>query len=179
MRALLVVVAGLVLPGVLALTGCTAAKPGPAEAPSALSRSPARVDELAWLAGTWRAPLRGGIVEESWTAPAGGTMLGTGRVTDGGATRSWEFQRIEQRGALVVLVAQPQGGPATEFVLTEAAPGRAVFSNPSHDFPQHIAYRRAPGAVLEVAVRGVEGGTPRHESYFLGLAVVVPDVARD
>lgn len=45
----------------------------------------------AWLAGHWEGSGFGGGVEETWTPPRDGTMLGTFRLSVGGEARLFEF----------------------------------------------------------------------------------------
>ena len=41
---------------------------------------PALIDDMAWLAGRWSGEGLGGLSEETWSAPAGGAMLGMYRL---------------------------------------------------------------------------------------------------
>lgn len=74
-RSLPVVIAGVV--AALALAAPAAAQ-GTAEAPADADTPPAplRVADLAWLAGTWRGTMGGHQVDEHWSAPVGGEMVG-------------------------------------------------------------------------------------------------------
>ena len=126
-------------------------------APAAAPPPPARAEQLAWLSGAWRATADASTVEEHWTPPAGGLLLGTGRTVAPGRPTEFEFLRIVERGGGLVYVAQPGGGPPTEFALVRGGPGEAVFENAHHDFPQRLAYRlTAPGA-LSVRVETLAG----------------------
>lgn len=102
---------------------------------------------LAWLAGrfTVTETVAQGIqveMEEHWGPAGGGAMLGTARTVTKGRMASFEFLRIVERDGGLVYVAQPNGGPAVEFVLTELSPTRALFENPYHDYPKRILYER-------------------------------------
>lgn len=104
-------------------------------------RSPELLEELAWISGAWSSTGDGVLAEEHWTTPAGGMMLGLHRdVREDGTF--FEYLRIEETAEGIQYVASPQGGPATAFRLTDSTPGRAVFENPAHDFPQRIVYTR-------------------------------------
>ncbi|HYH10614.1 MAG TPA: DUF6265 family protein [Thermoanaerobaculia bacterium] len=95
----------------------------------------------AWLSGHWSATIDGVQMEEYWTTPAGGLLLGVHRDIRAKKT-SFEFMRIESRGEQLVFVAQPSGRPPTEFPSTAVSAHRIVFENPSHDFPKRIVYWR-------------------------------------
>lgn len=117
------------------------------------------INELAWIAGDWQdAPGGRAQIEEHWTQPAGGSMLGMSRTVAGGKTSEFEFLRIEQRDDGIFYVAQPKGRcPATDFKLTRASAQEAVFENPSHDFPKRIIYRKTADDALTASIDGGEG----------------------
>ncbi|HWW62811.1 MAG TPA: DUF6265 family protein, partial [Thermoanaerobaculia bacterium] len=78
-------------------------------------------DLPSWMAGSWQLKTGDVTMEEHWTSPGGGVMLGMHRdVTKDGRT-SFEFLRIEKKkdGSLVYL-AMPGGRPATPFPLKSA-----------------------------------------------------------
>ena len=118
---------------------------------------------LAFIAGTWRSEADGTVVEEQWTAPLAGSMLGTGRVIVGERTVFFEFLRVEATADGVVYTAMPRGGAATAFRLASSTAREAVFVNPAHDFPSRIVYRRADDGALITRVEGAEGGRARAE----------------
>ncbi len=147
--------------GVL-LVGCAAAptRTAPSEC------SPVGLEQVAFFTGTYRGSTKEGLVEEQWSAACGGTMLGVGRTVLAGKTTFFEFLRVERRADGVFYVAQPRGGPATEFRLVTAATNEARFENPLHDFPRVITYRKV-GADLVTRVEGVEQGQPLVEETVL------------
>jgi len=114
---------------------------GPLTLLALLAAAPA-VDSLTWMAGTWQGrDTDGSEMEETWLAPKGGTLIGVHRDVAGGKTVSFEFLRIAAEPEGVVYWASPRGRcPATPFKLSESGPQRAVFANPSHDFPKRILY---------------------------------------
>jgi hypothetical protein len=116
------------------------------------------IQGLAWMAGDWQADRGQATVDEHWTRPAGGTMLGTSRTVAGRRTVEFEFLRIEQRADGIFYVAQPGGRPPTDFRLVRLEKQRVVFENLQHDFPQRIIYeRRADGSLL-ARIEGDVGG---------------------
>jgi hypothetical protein len=98
-----------------------------------------KLDDLRWLAGHWADTVDGWAMEEIWTEPAGGVMIGMHRDAKG-AKVSFEFIRIAATPEGIVYFAQPGGRPPTPFKLTEVSATRAVFENPQHDFPKRILY---------------------------------------
>jgi hypothetical protein len=123
-----------------------AADPAPAE-------SAAKVEDLAFIAGAWK--MAGPpVVEELWTQPAGGTLIGVGRVTGDGQTFFFEYLRIEERPDGIFYVAQPLGGPKVDFKLVKLAAGEAIFENLAHDFPKRIIYRKLENGGLFARTEG-------------------------
>lgn len=85
--------AAVVTPTLICVTGLAMYAPSARTAitPSDTGR-PAVPDALpTWLAGHWEGFGFGGFVEETWTPPRDGTMLGTFRLSVGGKARLFEF----------------------------------------------------------------------------------------
>lgn len=130
-----------------------------------LAPRPARVESLRWMTGCWEQKRARATVEEHWTRPAGGAMLGIGRTIrhgpTGDTTTSYEFTRIIERNGKLVFVAQPSGQtPAdfTEEILTDSS---VTFSNPAHDYPQSVSYGRRGSDSLYARTDGNIGGNNR------------------
>ena len=129
--------------------------------------APAELSALAWIAGDWQtAPGGRAQVEEHWTLPAGGTMIGMGRTVVGNKTAEFEFLRIEQRGDDIFYVAHPNAQcPETDFKLTRLTAQEVVFENPEHDFPKRIIYRKNSDGSLVAKVDAGEGTKSQTFSY--------------
>jgi hypothetical protein len=131
----------------LSLCACV----GPASAPPA---APGRIGDAAFLAGVWRQLQGESRVEEFWTGPAGGLMLGAGRELSGGKLAFFEHMRIEERDATLLYVALPFDEHATEFALESLGPQEVVFANEAHDYPKRIRYRLEADGTLVARVEG-------------------------
>lgn len=127
----------------------------PALALATLISGPA-VDDLSWMSGYWLSCDGGQEVSETWSDPRNDLMVGQG-VTLAGGRASFEQFHIAPHEGGVAYFAQPDGRPATLFAATEAAPGRVVFANPAHDFPQRVLYSRE-GDVLTARIEGLMDG---------------------
>jgi hypothetical protein len=112
------------------------------------------IGELGWISGAWVQRTEKTSVEEHWTHAAGGTMFGVSRTVAGGKTVAFEFLRIEERADGIYYVAQPGGRAATNFKLTQLDERKAVFENPTHDFPKRILYWRNPDGSLTARIDG-------------------------
>ena len=117
------------------------------------------IADLAWIAGSWQTALGGRtLIEEHWTAAAGGTMIGMGRTLAGGKTVFYEYLRIEERPDGVFYVAHPKARPGTDFKLTKIEGQEAWFENPEHDFPKKIIYRKNADGSLFARIEGPRNG---------------------
>jgi hypothetical protein len=122
------------------------------------------MDGMAWLAGAWvgtRGTNGATSIEERWSPPLGGAMLGVSRTVARGKMNAFEFLRVVERDGGLVYIAQPNGAAPTEFLLTELGPTRAVFENPRHDFPQRIVYELSAEGGLTASIGYTKGGRPR------------------
>lgn len=118
------------------------------------------ISDMAWLAGAWTGTKRRSSLEERWSPPLGGAMLGVSRTVLRDSMIGFEYLRIVERDDSLVYIAQPGGAPPTEFVLTEMGETRAVFENPRHDFPQRIVYELSAEGGLNASIGFATGGRP-------------------
>ena len=128
----------------------------------------AAMGDMAWLAGAWVGTRgEGGAtsIEERWSPPLGGAMLGVSRTVSRGSMRAFEFLRIVERDGGLVYIAQPGGAAPTEFVLTELTTTRAVFDNPRHDYPKRIVYELSAEGGLSTWIGFIKGGTGRRSEF--------------
>lgn len=116
------------------------------------------VQDLAWMSGCWASVGGEAGSGETWTAPAGGTLLGVSRTVKGGKTVAHEFMQIRETGpGQIAFIALPSGQKEANFPLVRLSGQEAVFENPQHDFPQRVIYRR-DGDSLTGRIEGSIGG---------------------
>jgi Domain of unknown function (DUF6265) len=160
----------------IAVSACTFAqspappisKPADAKAPEpAADNGP--LSSLAWLSGCWRGSANQREFREHWLPLRGNLLVGAGHTVNSGRTQDFEFLRVETRADGLYYVASPSGKKETAFKLadkqTDGPDTIFTFSNPAHDFPQTIIYRRATGGWLYVHVEGKLGGEERKVIY--------------
>jgi uncharacterized protein DUF6265 len=123
-----------------------------AEAQRRTPAARATIAQLAWLAGTWTGADGPVAFQERWTSPAGGAMLAVSRTLKGDRMVAFEFLRIVERDGSLLYIAQPNGRPPTEFMLTSIAADSVTFENPTHDFPKVIRYSKRADGSLEARV---------------------------
>lgn len=62
-----------------------------------LTTSPkAKIADVAWIAGEWRGKAFGGIVEENWSKPSGGSMMAAFKLTVDNKVRFYEIEIIRE-----------------------------------------------------------------------------------
>lgn len=104
----------------------------------------------AFLVGSWEEP--GSGARETWVA-VGDRLLGVGFFPPGPGVR---FEILEV--AADAYLARPAGRePAVPFAATRVGRDRAVFENPTNDFPRKIVYRRS-GSTMRARISGPGGG---------------------
>jgi hypothetical protein len=123
------------------------------------------VQRLAWMEGRWTGEKDGVSIEEYWTDPGGGALLGLHRDIKGGRLVSWEFLRIGSTSEGTFYYASPRSKPPTPFKLVELTEKRAVFENKQHDFPQRILYWLDEKGALHARIEGPQGGKTVFEEW--------------
>jgi hypothetical protein len=113
--------------------------PKPAPAPA---RPPQDVSQLAWFAGCWQIVRGEQVIEEQWMAPSGGVMLAMSRTVREGRTTAMEFVTLRVVDGRIVYEANPSGQGPVGFAASFVSADRAVFENPTHDYPRRITYER-------------------------------------
>jgi hypothetical protein len=116
------------------------------------------VSDLGFMAGCWRGLTRSGTtIEEFYTPPSSNLVLGTTRYVRDGRVVDFEFTRIDQTDSGAVITPHPKGVRSVSFAPKVVERNRAVWENPTHDFPQRILYTRVADDTL---VARIEGRTP-------------------
>ena len=127
------------------------------------------VGALAWLDGCWAGNVNQRDFREQWSPLRGGVLLGVGSTVFQAKLQSYEFLRIEPRADGVYYVAIPSGQKEDAFKLisitTDDKDTIFTFSNPEHDFPQRIIYRRATEGWLYATIEGKLKGEDRQVIY--------------
>jgi hypothetical protein len=102
------------------------------------ARSPrASIEDVAWLAGRWRGEGLGGVVEELWSPPLAGAMVGVFRLVADGEPSFYEICLLrEHEGSLVYRVKHfhadlsgwEERSDFVEFPLVKLEPGLVQFA---------------------------------------------------
>jgi hypothetical protein len=162
MRMLLSALLAAVLGGSAAPTSPSQALPRP------------KLADLGFMAGCWRGASEGGaVIDEYYTPASENLILGVSRYTKGGRVINYEFATIAQADSDLVLTPRPKGQSPADFSLTTLEPGRAVWSNPKHDFPRVISYRRLGSDSLAARIEGPGPEGTRSSEWRMGKVACV------
>lgn len=141
-------------------------------APAPAPLASVTVADFAWMTGTWQGEVEGDFVEDQWSEPAGGVLMGMFRWVKGGKggkIAMYEFLSLEPgaEGPILWLrhfnpglVGWEDKQGAIAFHLVAYKPGEATFDNRDPKKPARITYRReGPDRLVSVLER-MEGGKP-------------------
>jgi hypothetical protein len=133
------------------------------------SAQQARITDVAWMQGCWEMTVGDRVVEEHWTVPRAGTMLGVGRTTRGASLIEHEFVVLREEGDHLTYEAHPSGQSPAVFVSQTRKAGSAetpvVFENLMHDFPQRVGYQQKGADGLLAWVEGSRNGQVRRMEF--------------
>jgi hypothetical protein len=112
--------------------------PPAAVAGAATPASPATIDSLAFLAGTWAGEMHGSYVEETWSRPRGNNIVGSFRwLRPDGRPILFEILTITEEEAVLrlrlrhyspTLAGKEERDKPMTLKLAESGPARVVFS---------------------------------------------------
>lgn len=95
---------------------------------------PAKITDLAWMTGTWAAPLGPNTLEENWTTATNGNIASMVRMTGPNGVSMWEVITIEEKdGSLLMSIQQwdagfvPRTPAAQKMELVEVGDKRVKF----------------------------------------------------
>lgn len=97
---------------------------------------PATIDQVNWIAGHWRGEAMGGLVEEIWSPPLGGAMMGSFKLVTDDAVNFYELETIsEVNGSLVLKIKHFDSGltgweekdETVDFPLVKLESNKAFF----------------------------------------------------
>jgi D-alanyl-D-alanine carboxypeptidase len=130
-----------------------------------------------WLEGCWERRTTTSVTHEQWRrTPAG---LDGGAATWRGDTLvAWEILRLDTSGRAPRYVAAPSGQPAHAFPVLAATKDSLHVADPSHDFPQHIVYRRLGTDSLLALVYGTDANRAQRLAFARAACEPAHDLTR-
>jgi hypothetical protein len=135
----------------------------------------ASIKDVAWLQGCWEMREGDRVVEERWTGPRAGSMLGVGRTTRGEKLVEHEFVVLTERDGRLAYEAHPSGQATATFLSKPISGREVVFEDAAHDFPQRVGYRSTgPGQLLAWVEGSSNGRTRRIEFTYRIVNCIAP-----
>ena len=126
--------------------------------------TPPSAADFTWLSGDWVGKMGDSLIEEIWSEPAGGTLVGMFRWSTDEGVRVYELLSIEDsdKGPVLYLRHFSAGLSAWEeeampLELDAFGEGRASFQNVTDGESTRLTYERTPGGGLNITLDKVEG----------------------
>jgi hypothetical protein len=117
-----------------------------------IAGSDASIADLGWLVGHWRGEALGGVAEEIWLEPEGGTMAGMFRLVQGGRVILYELFTISEPDLVLRLKhfnadlsGWEERNEVVTFPLVRLGSAEAVFDG--------VTFRVMPDGRLHASVR--------------------------
>lgn len=126
----------------------------------------AGVNDLAWMTGSWAGPAGPEVtLEESWTAPADGSIAAVVRMRGSGSTSMLELIVIEEDGDDLVLHLQqwdpgftPRAAGAQKMVMASMGDRTVTFEGVDGAGFSSLTYGRPADDTFTLNVKTAEGG---------------------
>ena len=144
----------------------TTTNPDIASAPTAAQFNLPDIQALAWMAGSWTGLANGDPVDEHWSAPAGGMMMGMFRWLKNGRVYYYELLVIEPTSDGLVLRLKhfdsglsgwEEKGVAVAYPLVTASEREATFERGGSFRSTRFVYRRISENELLVTTHDRKG----------------------
>lgn len=113
--------------------------------------------DLAWLEGKWVGEFYGKPMEEHFTAPKAGLILGMGRIADHSSVDFFEFMKFEDSAQGLIFRAWPFGEAGVIFTVNQWSQQKIVLLCPQNPFPRQITYE-LKAQKLWITIEGTENG---------------------
>lgn len=120
-----------------------------------------KIQPLLWLVGTWQIPSPTGTTVEQWKPINDSTLFGKSYfVKSNGDTIPQETIELRIRKgqwAFIPTVSGQNNNQPTIFSVIFIGKEEFISTNPAHDFPQRITYRRIKNQLL-ASIEGTRKG---------------------
>lgn len=96
----------------------------------------ATINDFSWIEGYWKGEAMGGIIEEVWTAPLAGSMMGSFKMVEGNTVIFYELETLTEEEGSVILRLKHFGADlkgwekkddSVEFKLVKFSENRVYF----------------------------------------------------
>ncbi len=167
-RTLLVALLSLVPAGAYAQPAGLHQTPNTLKLPADGVRPSAKIADLVWLQGQWQGEGLGGTMEEVWSAPAGGAMVGYFRLAREGEPAFYEIMTLLEIDGSVEMRLKHVNPDMTGW---EEKAAFVTFRLVRHDstgaYFEGLTFRRAGPDLIDgfLAIRNRTTGAVREEKF--------------
>lgn len=127
-----------------------------------------KLNPAKWILGRWEQQTDKGLLSETWEQKNDSLFVGRCYFINESDTLHNETILLEQRGDSITysaLILGENNNKAVPFTLTTADTNSLVFENPTHDYPQKIAYQKQGKNGLVVTISGKFQGKNKVNKY--------------
>jgi len=122
-----------------------------------------------WLIGIWEINTGNGMINESWQMADDSTLAGKSVfIKNGKDTIPQESLTLALRNGewtyTSAVVGQNNNQPV-EFKIIYQGRSEFISENPSHDFPQRIAYRKVSDQLMYASIEGRKNGKYNKQNF--------------
>jgi hypothetical protein len=102
-----------------------------------------KLENIRWIAGTWKGEAFGGITEENWSEPSGGSMMATFKLIADGKVQFYEIETISEVNNSLMLRLKHFGNDlkgwetkdkTVDFPLIRVTKTKAIFEGMTFEF---------------------------------------------
>ena len=95
-----------------------------------------KLENISWISGNWKGEAFGGLTEENWSKPSGGSMMATFKLIDNGQVAFYELEIIREVENTLILQLKHFGNDlkgwetkeeTVDFPLIKITPNKAIF----------------------------------------------------
>ncbi|GAA4950997.1 hypothetical protein GCM10023314_25390 [Algibacter agarivorans] len=95
-----------------------------------------KLKNIAWISGNWKGEAFGGLTEENWSEPSGGSMMATFKLINDGKVSFYEIEIIRELENTLILQLKHFNNDlkgwetkdeTVDFPLKEITPTKAIF----------------------------------------------------
>lgn len=122
------------------------------------------LEQLSWLAGTWRRETAQALTYETWRQLSNSTFEGESfrlAKASGDTVFTESLLLVAMQEAVFYIPKVAENAYPVPFKLTVLEDDRAIFENPRHDFPQRVIYARSGHDAFTATVEGELNGKQR------------------
>ncbi len=124
-----------------------------------------KLENIAWISGYWKGEAFGGLTEENWSKPSGGSMMATFKLIDKGQVVFYEIEIIrEVENSLILqlkhfnndLKGWETKDETIDFPLKEITTNKAVFEGMTfekindHEMNVYVDIKQEDGSIETV-----------------------------